>query len=222
MTLIRFVLHTELRNFQNFSNYPHGIGFFWETIVGATDVHRSSLIFTLFFFWTIMPKLPKLNARLTVACLRERKYLTPVNCGRDKLFVFHSYDFNCLLSRRYILNCTLQLKYTKVLSNHTSIIAELYGMASPNSWARNFKILLSELSPNLADTSARFLLNLLGWDNLSVRKVKQNANLTYKCINNLAPAYLCNLFALRTPNYYFRNAKKKLMLPKPKHKWPKA
>ena len=38
----------------------------------------------------------------------------------------------------------------------------------------------------------------------------------YKCINNLAPAYLCNLFAPRTPNYYFRNAKKKLMLPKPR------
>ena len=38
----------------------------------------------------------------------------------------------------------------------------------------------------------------------------------YKCINNLAPAYLCNLFAPRTPNYYFRNAKKKIMLPKPR------
>ena len=35
----------------------------------------------------------------------------------------------------------------------------------------------------------------------------------YKCINNLAPAYLCNLFAPRTPNHVFRNAKKKLMLP---------
>ena len=38
----------------------------------------------------------------------------------------------------------------------------------------------------------------------------------YKCVNNLAPAYLCNLFAPRTPNYYFHNAKKKLMLPKPR------
>ena len=38
----------------------------------------------------------------------------------------------------------------------------------------------------------------------------------YECINNLAPAYLGNLFAPRTPNYYFRNAKKKLMLPKPR------
>ena len=66
------------------------------------------------------------------------------------------------------------------------------------------------------DTSSRFLLNSLGWDNLSVRRAKQKANLMYKCINNLAPAYLCNLFAPRTPNYYFRNAKKKLMLPKPR------
>ena len=66
------------------------------------------------------------------------------------------------------------------------------------------------------DTSSRFVVNSLGWDNLSVRRAKQKANLMYKCINNLAPAYLCNLFAPRTPNYYFRNAKKKLMLPKPR------
>ena len=38
----------------------------------------------------------------------------------------------------------------------------------------------------------------------------------YKCINNLAPAYLCNLFVPRTPSYDFRNAKKKLFLPKPR------
>ena len=66
------------------------------------------------------------------------------------------------------------------------------------------------------DTSSRFLLNLLGWDNLSGRRAKKKAKLMYKCIKNLAPAYLCNLFAPRTPNYYFCNAKKKLMLPKPK------
>ena len=34
------------------------------------------------------------------------------------------------------------------------------------------------------DTSSRFLLNSLGWDNLSVRRAKQKANLMYKCINN--------------------------------------
>ena len=66
------------------------------------------------------------------------------------------------------------------------------------------------------DASSRFLFNPPGWDNLSVRRAKQKANLTYKCVNNLVSAYLCNLFAPRTPNYYFRNAKKKLMLPKPR------
>ena len=34
--------------------------------------------------------------------------------------------------------------------------------------------------------------------------------------NNLAPAYLCNLFLPRIPSYDFRNAKKKLLLPKPR------
>ena len=58
------------------------------------------------------------------------------------------------------------------------------------------------------DTSFRFLLNSVGWDNLSVRRAKQKANLMY-CTNNLVSAYLCNLFTPRTLNYYFRNAKKK-------------
>ena len=66
------------------------------------------------------------------------------------------------------------------------------------------------------DTKSRFLLNLRGWDNLSHRRANQKANLMYKCDNNLAPAYLFNLFAPRTPNYYFRIVKKKIMLPKPK------
>ena len=34
------------------------------------------------------------------------------------------------------------------------------------------------------DTSSRFLLNSLGWDNLSVRRAKQKANLMYKSIKN--------------------------------------
>ena len=35
-------------------------------------------------------------------------------------------------------------------------------------------------------TSSRYLLNSLGWDNLSARRAKQKANLMYRCINNLA------------------------------------
>jgi len=53
----------------------------------------------------------------------------------------------------------------------------------------------SNLSSLALDDQGWFLLNSLGWDNLSVRRAKQKANLMYKCINNLAPAYLCNLFA---------------------------
>ena len=64
------------------------------------------------------------------------------------------------------------------------------------------------------DNRSRFLLTSLGWDNLLVRRAQQKANLMYKCINNLASGYLCNLFAPRTPNYYFHNAKKKINTPK--------
>ena len=72
-------------------------------------------------------------------------------------------------------------------------------MALPNSLVRNiknFKIVLSEFQSSL-------LLNSLGWDNLASRRAKQKANLMYKCINNLAPAYLCNLFVPRISNYDF-------------------
>ena len=60
----------------------------------------------------------------------------------------------------------------------------------------------------LIDAISRYLLNSLGWDNLLVRRAKQKAYLMYKSINDLTPAYLCDLLASRTPNYYFCNAKK--------------
>ena len=44
----------------------------------------------------------------------------------------------------------------------------------------------------------------------------------HKCINNLVPAYLSNFFAPRTPNYYFRNEKKKINAPKTKNWLPEA
>ena len=111
------------------------------------------------------------------------------------------------------------IKIYKGLIQPHSIIAALYGMAWTNSLVRNFKnlkIVLSELSPNLAMILVPdfFLTRLFG--TIYPLEGLKNANLMYECINNLAPAYLCNLFAPRTPNYYFRNAKKKLMLPKPK------
>ena len=50
-----------------------------------------------------------------------------------------SSDIGALKWSGHLFHCTLQLKYTKVLSSHTSIIAALYGMAWPNSLVRNFK-----------------------------------------------------------------------------------
>ena len=82
---------------------------------------------------------------------------------------------------------------------------------------KNFKIVLSELSLILRMIRAPdiFLTRLAGTI-YRLEGLNKRANLMYWCINNLVPAYLCNLFAPRIPNYYFRNAKKKLMLPKPR------
>ena len=65
----------------------------------------------------------------------------------------------------HLFQCTLQLKCTKVLLSHTSIIAALYEMASPNSVVRNFKnfkIVLPELSPNQAMIRVPDILAWLG------------------------------------------------------------
>ena len=88
---------------------------------------------------------------------------------------------------------------------------------------KNYKIALSEfmIAKSSYDTSSRYLLNSLGWDNLSIRRAKQKVNVMYRCTNNLAPAYLCNLFAPRTSTYDLRDAKGKLLLPKPRTDYQK-
>ena len=69
------------------------------------------------------------------------------------------------------------------------------------------------------DASSSFLPNSLGWDNLSVRRAKQKANLMYKCLNNLAPAYLCNLFAQNT-ELPFSQREEKINAPQTKNWLP--
>ena len=65
-------------------------------------------------------------------------------------------------------------------------------------------------------TNSSYLLNSLSWDNLSVRRMKQKANLMYKRVNKLAPNYLCNMFTPRTLNMSFdlRDVSQKLYMPK--------
>ena len=76
------------------------------------------------------------------------------------------------------------------------------------------------ISKSTYDTSSRFLLDLLGWDNLLVRRAKQNANLMYKCINNLTPAYLFNLFTQGHCQLLFLQCKEKINAPKTKNWLP--
>ena len=71
----------------------------------------------------------------------------------------------------------------------------------------------------LNDTSSRCLLNSLVWDRLSVRRATQKANLMHKCINNLAPAYLRNLFTVCLPKnteLLYSQRQEKLIVPKPR------
>ena len=47
-------------------------------------------------------------------------------------------------------------------------------------------------------------------------RAKQKANLMYKCVNKLAPDYLCNILTLKISSFYLRNVTQKLSLPKPR------
>ena len=64
------------------------------------------------------------------------------------------------------------------------------------------------------DTSASILLNRLNWDNLSTRRKKLKATLKFKIIKGLSPAYLQDLFSIRSTKY--RDSEIKLNLPKPR------
>ena len=52
--------------------------------------------------------------------------------------------------------------------------------------SKNYKITLPK-----SHCSCTQLLNLLDWDNISIRRAKQKAKLTCKCTNNLTPPVIC-------------------------------
>ena len=66
------------------------------------------------------------------------------------------------------------------------------------------------------DTSASILPNRLDWDNLSTRRKKLKATLMLKIIKGLSPAYLQDLFSIRSTPYNLRDSEIKLNLPKPR------
>ena len=66
------------------------------------------------------------------------------------------------------------------------------------------------------DTSASILLSRLNWDNLSTRRKKLKATLMFKIIKGLSPAYLQDLFSIRSTKYNLRDSEIKLNLSKPR------
>ena len=85
-----------------------------------------------------------------IGCVRRMPSLSPLsslasnlcglisNCGIDTICGcpkrFHQLVTPVVPFPQKINQCTLQLKYTKVLSSHTLVIAALYGMARPNNF----------------------------------------------------------------------------------------
>ena len=59
------------------------------------------------------------------------------------------------------------------------------------------------------------LLYRLNWGNLSTRRKKLQATLMFKIIKGLSPAYLQDLFSIRSTTYNLKDSEIKLNLPKP-------
>ena len=73
-----------------------------------------------------------------------------------------------------------------------------------------------DITKSSYDTSASILLNRLNWDNLSTPRKKLKATLMFKIIKGLFPAYLQDLFNIRSTKYNLRDSEIKLNLPKPR------
>ena len=65
-------------------------------------------------------------------------------------------------------------------------------------------------------TSAKPLIDMLGWDSVSTYRTKQKALVMYKTMHNLTPTYLQDLFTTRHSHYNLRDSEDKLSIPKPR------
>ncbi len=67
------------------------------------------------------------------------------------------------------------------------------GYVKKNVNLLNILMWINNENPVLTKINSSYLLNLLAWDKLSIRRAKLLANLMYQCVINLAPDYLCNM-----------------------------
>ena len=65
------------------------------------------------------------------------------------------------------------------------------------------------------ETRLNYLLSILDWERLSLRREKQEALMMYKTMNDLAPEYLQSLFSQRHSANDLRNSAGRLTLSKP-------
>ena len=119
--------------------------------------HRNSILMTRHY--------PNLGSASGWSC-RVGNLIQPIR-SNTPIWVVTRHQYDCLNQISHAARPIRSTHYTKVLSSHTSIIATLYGMAWSNSLVRNFKnfkIVLSELSLNLAMIRALdiFLTRLVG------------------------------------------------------------
>ena len=61
------------------------------------------------------------------------------------------------------------------------------------------------------DANARALFKILGWKNLVSQQQIALASMVYKCLQGLAPEYLCSKFTNRESVYSLRDSKESLM-----------
>ena len=81
----------------------------------------------------------------------------------------------------HLFQCTLQLKYTKVepYSDYISAVGDGFTQQLSEKLQKLQNRAIKDNTKSSYDINSRFLLNSLGWDNLSVRRAKQKANLIY-------------------------------------------
>ena len=108
--------------------------------------------------------------------------------------------------------CECMIRTLNPLKRIFKAVSRCGSQRAPDNLNRTARV----ITKSSYNTISSYLLNSLSWDNLSVRRTKQKANLMYKCVNRLAPNYLCNMFTPRTLSFDLRDSSQKLYLPKPR------
>ena len=114
----------------------------------------------------------------------------------------------------------------KIDENTTSYYSRLLDLNRQAEFPENTNFLIvdklihgcisKDCKRKLMAKGASILLNRLNWDDLSTRRKKLKAKLMFQIIKGLSPAYLQDLFSIRSTKYNLRESEIKLNMPKPR------